>query len=426
MGKDKIKLLFYGDSPTVATGFGTVSKNILTGLHNTGKFDISVLGVNYWGDPHPFPFPIWPVGVGSRDPYGRQRSFDMMLKDFEYDVLFLFQDTFILEFLLKPPTEGQRVPLDVLRAAKKFTTVCYFPVDGIPHRSWIEGVSRVDAPVAYTEFGRREAILACPSIADRLQVIPHGVNVKDFRPLPEADVLNFRKAFFGRNADKFIITNVARNQQRKDLPRTMMAFKEFKKRRPNSALYIHAAIQDMGWNLVDVTTALGLEVTQDVLFPNNFGPNQGYPVDIVNNIYNASDVVVSTTLGEGWGLSSIEAMACKTPIVFPNNTVMPEIVGKDRGYLVKSGATPNDWAIIPHDNEVLRPLTSVTDMADTLVHVYDNRDEAAQRAETAYAWIYNNLLWAENIIPRWEKLILDAVTKMVTSASSGVVSVEDL
>ena len=82
----KIKLLFYGDAPTVATGFGTVTRNILTGLHATGKYDIQVLGVNYWGNPHTYPFPIWPIGIGSKDPYGRQRAFDMMAKELDFDV----------------------------------------------------------------------------------------------------------------------------------------------------------------------------------------------------------------------------------------------------------------------------------------------------------------------------------------------------
>ena len=53
----KIKVLAYCDA-AAATGFATVSKNILMGLHNTGDFEITVLGINHHGNPHPFPFPI--------------------------------------------------------------------------------------------------------------------------------------------------------------------------------------------------------------------------------------------------------------------------------------------------------------------------------------------------------------------------------
>jgi hypothetical protein len=66
----KVRLLFYGDGPQVATGFATVSKNLLVPLHESGKYDISVLGINYWGEPHNFPFPTWPVGMNpEKDPY---------------------------------------------------------------------------------------------------------------------------------------------------------------------------------------------------------------------------------------------------------------------------------------------------------------------------------------------------------------------
>jgi glycosyltransferase involved in cell wall biosynthesis len=192
----------------------------------------------------------------------------------------------------------------------------------------------------------------------------------------------------------------------------LFAFKEFKKRRPNSALYLHMAVRDQGWDLTEVVPACGLAINEDVLFPgNNFGPNQGFPIDIVNKIYNASDVVASTTLGEGWGLSSVEAMACKTPVIFPNNTALTDIIGEDeeRGFLVKSGETPDDYTIIPNDNEVLRPVTSVVDMAEKLLLAHDDRDLAKKKTEKAYKWLMENLIWEKHIVPQWDKLLTDAV-----------------
>lgn len=195
---DKIKILFYGDAPTVATGFGTVSRNVLTGLNDTGKYDIKVLGVNYWGNPHSFPFPIWPVGVGSRDPYGRQRCLDKMLQDFEYDILFLLQDSFILESFM-----AQGLPK--LRQRKKFVTVGYFPIDGVPKKKWIDCMNTFDVPVTYTEFAKKECILACPPIADKIKIIPHGANLDDFFPMSKKDTQQFRQEYFGKHASKFII-----------------------------------------------------------------------------------------------------------------------------------------------------------------------------------------------------------------------------
>lgn len=420
----KIKVLFYGDAPTVATGFGTVTRNILTGLHATGKYDIQVLGVNYWGDPHPYPFPIWPVGVGSNDPYGRQRAFDMMAKNLDFDVLFFFQDAFILQSLVA-------TGLDKLKQMKNFVSMSYFPVDGVPKKGWIECMAKIDVPVTYTEFAKTEAILAHPTIADKLKVIPHGANTKDFFPLPQEAAASFRRDYFTKHADKFIVTNVNRNQQRKDIPRTLLAFKEFKRRRPNSVLYLHMATKDQGWDLSEVVKGVGMVMGEDVLMPgNNFGPNQGYPIEVVNQIYNASDVVISTTVGEGWGLSTVEAMACRTPIIFPRNTALTEIIGasEERGYLVASGETPNDFCVLPNDNEVLRPLTSVTGLAEKLLHVYDNREEAQSKADTAYSWVTSNMVWSNHIVPQWDALIMETVAnwaKAQTSANQ-VIAAEDL
>lgn len=420
---DKIKILFYGDSPTVATGFGTVSRNILMGLHATGKYDITILGVNAHGDPHPYPFPIWPIGVGSNDPYGRQRAFDMMAR-LDYDVLFLFQDTFILQSLLE-------TGLDKLKQMKKFVSVGYYPVDGVPKKEWISCMEKLDVPVTYTEFARTESILAHPDIAPKLHVISHGANTKDFFPLPKEAVDAFRKDYFGKHADKFVVTNVNRNQQRKDIPRTLLAFKEFKRRRPNSILYLHMATKDQGWDLIEVCKGMGLHPGEDVLMPgSNFGPNQGYPIEVVNQIYNASDVIISSTVGEGFGLSTVEAMACRTPIIFPRNTALTEIIGseEERGFLVPSGDSPDAFTVLPNDNEIVRPLVSVTGLAEKLLYVHDNRAGAQEKADAAYTWVTTGLDWKRNIVPLWDELITNAVADWAKKEESSqhVVAAEDL
>jgi len=92
---NKIKILYYGDSPTVATGFSSVSKNILTGLYNTGRYEINIFGVNHWGEPHPpltQMFNIWAAGLNNdRDPYGRKKMIEMA-KHMESDILFFLQN----------------------------------------------------------------------------------------------------------------------------------------------------------------------------------------------------------------------------------------------------------------------------------------------------------------------------------------------
>ncbi|MBD3262131.1 MAG: glycosyltransferase [Candidatus Altiarchaeales archaeon] len=414
VGKDpkrKSRVIFYGDSPTCATGFGQVSRNILPALYETGRYEVDILGINYWGDPHDYPFKIWPMAVNNqRDPYGRQRL-QQHLHDprLDFDILFFLQDTFILEFV-------PALVESLKKSGKKFKSVFYYPVDGIPKESWIRAANAVDYPVTYSQFAREQSIKLVPEIAERLQVVPHGVNPEVFFPAPKAQVQHFRKQFFGPQADKFIMTNINRNQQRKDIPATIRAFKEFKKHRPDSVLYLHMAAVDQGWNLPEVIKAFELDIRSDVILPQNFTPSNGFPLEVVNMIYNASDCVVSTTVGEGWGLSWTEAMATKTPVVFPINTCLGEYITEETGFPYPSGGDPDHITVLPHDNEVPRPTSHVGKMVEQLIYLHDNPEEAARRAENAYGMVSSTLFWNEHINPRWVELF-DKIVKDQTSPS---------
>lgn len=409
--QEKIKVLAYMDSPTAATGFATVSRNILMGLYNTGRYDVDVYGINYWGDPHDFPFRIWPAGAGdpNKDPYGRQKAVNM-IPNMDFDILFCLQDTFILNFL---PT---LIPHLKTKRPKPFKSICYYPIDAVLKPEWAKNIEVMDHLVTYCGFGKRETLKTLPE--RDINVINHGVNTQDYFPLPKEELSAFKNQYFGSQADKFIITNVNRNQQRKDMPRLIWAFKKFREIVPNSLLYCHASMKDQGWNLPEVCKSMGFDTSKDVIFPQNFGPNQGYPIEILNALYNCSDVVTSTTTGEGFGLSWIESMATKTPVVMPNNTAMAEFITDDRGYLVKSGSNNSLFTVLPNDNEVLRCLTDVDDLVEKLVHIYNNREEAAQKAENAYNWVTTEMDWQKHIVPQWIKLFDEVYEELHTDQTT--------
>jgi len=402
--KPKKRILFYGDTPTCATGFATVSRNILLGLYNTGKYDITVFGINYWGDPSP-PltqiFNIYPAGMNNeRDPYGREK-FKAFAHQMDYDILFFLQDSFILEFL------KELIPR-LKAAGKKFVSVCYYPCDSVIKSGWADAVCSVDYPVAYTQFCKEQTNRPDKDI----RVIYHGVDPKAFYKLEDKDASEFRRNYFSSQSDKFIFGNINRNQQRKDIPRFLRAVKSLKENDKDVLGYCHCAIKDQGWNLEEVCRTLELDTKRDVLFPVNFSPNQGYPIHIVNNIYNSVDAIVSTDMGEGFGFHMLESMATKTPLIVPNNTVRPELITDDIAYLVDSGSNENLWTILPNDNEVMRPLTDIEHLKKTMAHVVDNYDEALEKADAAYKFVENNLFWEDSIIPQWVDLFDEAVKKL--------------
>jgi len=404
----KKKILAYCDSPNVKTGFGTVSRNILRLLYQTGKYDIDIFGINYHGTPHDMPFNIWPAADPSEgDPYGRKK-FCYFAMQHDFDILWIVQDTFIVDFI---PELLNHLNSEVSSGARKpFRTIMYYPTDSIIKDVWARNIKDVDKLVSYTDFGKKA--LGKHIDVTNVDIIYHGANFKDFYPLPESKVLEFKKDYFKSHADKFIFMNVNRNQQRKDIPRTIAAFKEFKKEVPESVLYLHMAKKDQGWDLMEVCAAYDLSSTEDIIMPENFEPNQAYPVEILNLLYNCADCIISTTLGEGFGLGWIEAMATNTPVIFPDNTAMRELITEDKGYLVKSGSNPSLWTCIPNDNDILRPLVDVEDMVKVMLEVYNNYPEAILRSENAYKWVLKELNWDGKIAQQWRKVFDNEVNAL--------------
>jgi glycosyltransferase involved in cell wall biosynthesis len=414
----KTKVLAWGDY-ACGTGFGTVMKNIMGQLHKTGQYEIDVVGVNYDGGPYDtklWPGRLWPAISALRtqgpygDVFGRQVFLDLLSRN-DYDVVFIVQDTFITIDIVPQILELQRTKPNT------FSTIYYYPFDCAPREEWVsQCVASFDFPVAYTEYAKNESRKVIGELANKQNVIYHGTNTKDFFPLSDNDKKNFRNLVFPTLADKFIITNVNRNQGRKDISRSFMILKELRNRGVDNAfLYMHMQERDFGGSLLEMSRSIGVKPNEDFTIPNpqEFGAHSGFPIDFLNGIYNASDCYLTTTHGEGWGLSITEAMATKLPVVAPGVTSVPEILGEDRGWQVRSGHTSSHWIIKENDNERMRPLMDVEEAADKIVYIMNHPEEAAERAENGYKWILEHT-WSK-LAPQWLDVFKRATSKTVTS-----------
>ena len=413
-GAEKVNLLLYGDY-CCATGFAQVLGNIARELHASGKYNIDVLAINYSGDPKDndkWPGNVYPAMPGGLmnagsygDVYGRQRLLDLMGSG-KYDVVFMLQDTFVIEPIMEEIKKTQ----DALakNAMKTFKTVWYYPVDAQLKKQWVDTVAGADFPVVYTEYGKAETLKHIPELEDRLRVIYHGNNPSNFFPIQDKqDVANFRKQYFnGKADDRFLIVNINRNQPRKDIARSLMILKELWDRGRRPLLYLHMQYEDSGGNIFTIANQLGLGKEYEFFLPSPkiFNANQGMPIEDVNRIYNAADLVLSTTLGEGWGLSMTEAMATKTPVVAPDNTSFSEMGAMNRVKLIPSGADPSMWIVKEQDNERIRPLMDVKAAADAIEAIMDGKEKP--NVEAAFQWV-SNLNWS-NICKQWMAVVDEA------------------
>jgi glycosyltransferase involved in cell wall biosynthesis len=120
----------------------------------------------------------------------------------------------------------------------------------------------------------------------------------------------------------------------------------------------------MGNNLLDICK--DLEITDYVAFPSNFSENKGEKIEELAEKYQCADVFVSTTKGEGWGLTITEAMACGIPVIAPNHTSIKEIT--NNGSLM---FPLNDFReyIGLQDNDRVRQIVNPDEVAEKIEYV---------------------------------------------------------
>lgn len=461
--QDKIKILVWGDSPATNTGFGVVMRGVFGELAKTDKYEIDIVGINDTGgykNPEKYKnmriYPAVPGISNTRDFHGRERLVNAVFgKDREirptWDIVFTLNDPFILDLRMHQGrgtmdmlVRGQIAYMLNQPPETWFKIVSYFPVDSRIKSNWVKDtIALPDQVVAYTEYGKKEILDANKRLSHdfihdlekRMSVIYHGVNQNEFYPISDEEKSEFRKTYFdGKITDEtFLVSIVGRNQMRKDIPRAMKIFREFKKRRPDSFLYINSKLVDVWGSLEAYGQELGLEFGKDYGVPGNFNANTGLKVNTLNKIYNVSDVLLSANLGEGWGLSYSEAMATKTINLAPFNTTVPELFNLNsseidenaRGIGYKSGSTKSEWAFFgPEDLNRERPLANVEDGVKKLMWIYDNPDKVAIMEERAYEWI-SQYTW-KKIAGQWDKLFQETYQSLKKDRSNSETIKKDL
>ena len=263
--------------------------------------------------------------------------------------------------------------------------------------------------MAYTQWAKDECLAWKPELKEKIRVIHHGVDINRLYHM-DRDLSEFRQKWFEGYADgKFLIINVNRNQSRKDIIRTFMILAELKSRgHTDLHLYMHMAQQDVGGDINEMAKNFGLEFGKDWTCPANFNPHSGVDIDALNHIYNVADCLISTTCGEGFGLSICDGAITKTPMVLPANSCIPEIMANNRAHLVPAGETSSAWIMKEMDNERLRPLMNVEKGADAVERII-NGD--LPDIEGAYTWALEHN-W-DYIAKEWEAIFDEAQPKIV-------------
>lgn len=363
------KILWYGDA-CCNTGFGRVTHSVLE--HLSKDHEVHVIGINYGGDPHDYPYKIYPAAnVNCQDRFGLPRIPEIIDK-VKPDIFICLNDIWVANQVWEQA--------QFLRDKYKFKFIVYFPIDSQAYfPDMLSNIPHWDMAITFT-IGSAQRILQHNIPASRLGVLPHGVDTGRFYPMDRGEA---RRAL-GLPEDKFIVLNANRNQPRKRIDLTIQAFAKFAIDKPDTMLYLHMGAKDLGWDVIPLfkkeMNKHGLEDHKRlVLTSHNINYIQAPSDEVLNRIYNSCDVGINTADGEGWGLVSFEHASCKKPQVVPNHTVCADIW--EEAAMLAAIAT---W-VTDKDLGVERGLVDVDHTVSLLNELYYNKQTYAEVADCCYA-----------------------------------------
>lgn len=323
------KLLWISDA-CVPTGFARVTHNILGWLG--ARWDRVVVGVNATGRPHEYPYRVWPAACGG-DRWGFG-LFPEVVKAERPDIIVIQSDSWIVESFVAEIAEAVDSETGEQIVPNCPPIVGYIPIDARGMKRGIaKNLSRLALTVFYTEFGRQEAI-SCGHTGPTT-AIGLGVRRDIYKPVPKAEAR--RKLLPSIPPGAFVVGNVNRNQPRKRLDLTIAYFAEWLKRGGDGYLYLHCLEKDSGYDLRELADWYG--IGDRFAMPTAKDYTELLPEHFMPTVYSALDVQVSTSVGEGWGLCTLEGMACGTPQILPEFAALGEW---PRGAVYYVPATPGE------------------------------------------------------------------------------------
>ena len=302
----KLRVLIISDAPFATSGYAVQAAQIGPMLRDLGHDVAYVAAFGLHGAPMPWNgFTVFPGGM---DGFGND-AIKPAVQQFQPDVVITLKDLWVYQ------PQSWQVPV---------RWVPLVPVDHDPIPEPLISMMRqhVYEPIAYSQFGRDQLRNAgfSPCYA------PHTYNPADYFPVADAKAkMNIAPEIF---AIGMVAVNRGSDPSRKAWPQNIEAFARYSRVNPNARLFLHTHAGEHGRegavNLPGMLQQLG--INHLVNFIDQDAYDRGLPIEYMRTFYSAMDVVNCVSIGEGFGVPTLEAQACGTPVIVGDWTASGELL----------------------------------------------------------------------------------------------------
>jgi len=399
---DKIKIFTISDHPLSPSGVGTQTKYMIEGMLKTGKYEfVSFGGAISHPDYNPQKtekwdedWIIWPV-----DGYGNPDQVRAMIGQQKPDILWFMTDPRFYGWLWQIENEIRpQVPM-----------VYYHVWDNYPYPTYnkpyydsndhVACISRLTYDIVQT---------VAPDVSSTY--LPHAVDTDIFQKLEDDKVQEFRLRRFGpEGAKKFYFFWNNRNARRKQSGSLIYWFKAFldKVGHDKAVLIMHTDPKDNnGQDLEAIISELNL-ANGEVLFSRE-------KIDAHNlaMIYNVVDCTINISDAEGFGLATLESLACETPIIVNLTGGMQDQI-TDGEQIFGVGIEPVSKAIIGSQGVpyIYEDRLSEEVVVNAMVELYNKSiEERAAIGAAARQYVLKQFNF-DDFLKRWDNLLTEVYEK---------------
>ena len=380
----KTRILWHSNAPHAPTGYGQQSALFVPELNK--HYDVTVSSF-YGLEGAPIKWegvPILPPAVSGQfnDNWLVKHAERVFDGDLRGGLVMTLMDVWVLDpKWLRKMNVASWTPVDHEPAPPK--VVDYF-------------VQTNAIPIAMSRFGER--------MLGRLDplYVPHAVDCEAYQPRGRERT----RKLTGLPEDAFIVGMVAANKgrpSRKGFSQAFQAFAKFLEKHENAILYLHTMMDPAlggGEDLAGLLEALGIPEDNVRIADQYRMVCDPYSHASMALIYSALDVLLNPAMGEGFGITPLEAQACGVPVIVTDFSAMPEVAGA--GWHTKPAQRYwtglNAWQAIPDPDDILAALEECYGLSEV------ERDRLSRQARQ-HALKYNlPLVLKEHMLPALRRI----------------------